>query len=92
MNSNRLYRLNLKTGKSDFMKNNMDLYSNNAMYIYDDRIYFLKNRSSTRTAQPADNLYLVDFRCNNLENVPGVSAYAFVGADQTSVLHRSRNL
>ncbi len=81
LNNDNLYRLNLTNGKSEFMKSNMNLYGNNAMHIYDDRIYFLKNLPGA-DGQPADNLYLVDFRCNNLENVPGVSAYAFVGADK----------
>jgi hypothetical protein len=82
LNSNRLFRLDLENGESTFLKNNMDLYSDNAMLIYDDRIYFLKSVFGA-DGEPADNLYLVDFRCNNLENVPGVSAYAFVGADRT---------
>jgi len=82
LNSNRLYRLDLETGDSEFLKNNMDLYSDSAMLIYDDRIYFLKSVFDAN-GEPADNLYLIDFRCNNLENVPGVSAYAFVGAGRT---------
>ena len=81
MNSNRLNRLSLITKKADYMKNNMDLYSSDGIHIYGDKAYFLKSPTDASGA-PVDNLYDINFLCNNLEPVPGVRALDIVGDGQ----------
>ena len=81
INNNRLNRLNLKTMKADYMKNNMDLYSADGMHVYGEKAYFLKSPFDAEGA-PRDNLFDIKFSCNNLEAVPGVRADSFLGDGQ----------